>query len=503
MLPPFFLYTLAFGGIVVPRLNLILSLICHEYFADQSMKEPRFHFMPVILGNDNPQCQIPEVQSLVAKFTLYGNLIAGLLSAITSPKIGSLSDRYGRKRLIAFSISGMLAGEIITIIAATMPEMFSVQWLFVGYVFEGLCGSFTASMALTYAYASDCTPPVERNVVFGWLHGCLFGGIAIGPLMAGYIVKVSGKILTVFYLSLACHCVYLLFIILVVPESLTEERQLAAREKKAQMEEAEVSMLQSWPRNWLSILKGSNVFAPLMILYPKGQGSTQAVRRNLVLLAAVDTITFGVAMGSITVMLIYAEFVFGWGTFETSIFVSVVNTSRVAVLLLLLPLISRLFRSGAPRGSITASRQQQSGSTMFDISLIRVSVLFDLLGYIGFASVRTRPLFILSGVVASIGGMGSPTLSAALTKHVPQDRTGQMLGAMGLLHALARVVAPTVFNLIYSLTVGTYPQIVFICLGSMFGVAFLLSWGIRPNGIYPLPHLLSSVSIHFVTNHGF
>lgn len=59
--------------------------------------------------------------------------------------------------------------------------------------------------------------------------------------------------------------------------------------------------------------------------------------------------------------------------------------------------------------------------------------------------------------MASMGGVGSPTLQSALTKHIPHDQIGQLLGATGLLHALARVVCPTIFNLIYAQTVGTYP----------------------------------------------
>jgi hypothetical protein len=58
-----------------------------------------------------------------------------------------------------------------------------------------------------------------------------------------------------------------------------------------------------------------------------------------------------------------------------------------------------------------------------------------------------------------------------------------MLGATGLLHALARIVAPTIFNLIYSLTVATLPQTVFVALAVTFGAAFLASLLIRPHGM--------------------
>lgn len=476
MIPPFFLSTIAFGAIIVPRLDVILALICREYVSDRSANDPSYQVMPVILGKNNPQCQIPEVQSRVAEFTLYGNLIAGILSAMVSPKLGSISDRYGRTKLMAYATTGLLISDLIVVLTVRYPEMFPVQWQLVGYFFDGICGSFTGSMALTSAYASDCTAPARRNMIFGWLHGCLFGGIALGPVIGGYITKASGNIVTIFYITLACHCIFFLFMF-IIPESVSKARQQAAREKKfLAEEETEGSGVQSSSRKGLTILKNYNILAPLTILYPTGEGSSSAIRRNLVLLASVDTAIFGVAMGSMTIMIIYAEYAFHWETFQTALFVTIINVTRVTVLLVGFPLIYRIFRG--PRSTVI---QQHSGSDNLDLSIIRLSVFFDLIGFIGYATVKTGPLYILSGIITSLGGLTSPTITAQLTKHVPQDRTGQILGAMGLLHALARVVAPTIFNLIYSRTVATVPQTVFVCLAATFGVAVVLSWFIRPH----------------------
>ncbi|KAL8836050.1 MAG: hypothetical protein Q9170_003063 [Blastenia crenularia] len=457
LLPPFLMATLAFGGVIVPKINLILSLICREYFAEQQFKDPNFSAMPVMFGADNPQCQIPAVQSLVSKFTLYGNIITGLLSAVTSPKLGSLSDRYGRTKMIAFVSTGMLVTEIITILAARMPDTISVNWLLIGFVCDGLSGSFVASMALTNAYVSDCTPPAKRNVSFGYFHGVLFTGVAFGPLIAGYLVKWTGTIVSVFYYALVAHAFFALFVLFIVPESLTKERQLAAREKSLfEIETDRYGNGESWILTAQTALQQFNFLVPLRTLWPAGSGSTPAVRRNLVTLAAVDTIMFGVAMGSMTVTLIYSEYMFGWSTFETSIFVSIVNVCRVTTLIVLMPLISRLVRG--PHNSATVGK---SGSDYLDLYTIRTAIFFDTLGYVGYATVRRPNLFILSGALAAVGGMGSPTLQSALTKHVPPEQTGAVLGAAGLLHALARVVGPLIFNSIYAATVGKFTQTVF------------------------------------------
>ncbi|KAK1064100.1 hypothetical protein LTR33_012148 [Friedmanniomyces endolithicus] len=183
-------------------------------------------------------------------------------------------------------------------------------------------------------------------------------------------------------------------------------------------------------------------------------------------------------MGSMTMVLMYTNYRLGWKTFESARFMSIVNTARVLCLVVALPLVTRLVR-----GKIDP-KKRNTGCDTFDMSVIRVALFFDTLGYLGYTLARRGDLFILSGVVAALGGIGSPTLQSALTKHVPAEQTGQLLGAMGLLHALARVVAPTVFNAIYSATVGKHTSTVFVCLTSTFGLAFVLSWLIRPH-VYP------------------
>lgn len=469
---------MAFGGLIVPKLNLITSLICKQYFVDEQSKNPYFTFLPIVFGQANDQCRIPGVQAAVSKFTLYGNLIGGILSAISSPKLGAISDRHGRLKVIAFTTCGMFMGEVITIIAATWPDHFSVYWMLLGYVSDGMCGSFLAAMAVAHAYASDCTAPSKRAITFAYFHGCLFTGIAIGPAIAGFVIKASGHLITPFYVALGAHLIFIFCLVVVLPESLTRQRQMAARERRTMINSVVEPTSRPWRRFFLRLLKGGGLFDPLSILWPTGPGSSRAVRRNLISLAAVDTTMFGVAMGSMTVVVIYSDFMFGWGNLEQSVFLTIVNTCRVFVLLVFLPLITRLVR-GTSRSE---KPNRKSGADHLDLILIRVAIIFDMMGYLGYALATSGDMLKISGAIAAVGGMGSPTLQSALTKHVPADRTGQLLGAMGLLHALARIIAPTIFNFVYAQTVATLPRTVFFCLASAFGVAFVMSWFIRPHG---------------------
>jgi len=385
--------------------------------------------------------------------------------------LGALSDRRGRKNILIFTTSGMLAGEIITILAAKFPDTFSVNWILLGMALDGLCGSFIVGMAVAHSYATDCTPPQMRNVAFGYFHGCLFTGIALGPIISGYIIKATDSILSVFFIALGCHLMFIIFLLVCIPESLSKARQFAAREKHRH----EVEMLGP-AADWINQIRSYNILEPLKILYPTGEGSSSAVRRNLILLASVDLIVFSIAMGALTILVYYTNIEFGWGNLETSKFVSIVNSCRVICLMVVLPIVTRLVR-----GSTGTSKQRNTGSDQFDLYVIRVAVLFDMAGFLGYTLSRSGTAFILSGALASAGGIGSPTLGSALTKHVPPDRTGQLLGAVGLLHALGRILGPVIFNAIYSATVGKFRQTVFICLTATFGLAFFCSLFIRPH----------------------
>ncbi len=496
----------------------IVDLVCRQYFADRQLHDPAFTFAPVNLGADNPQCNVPGVQRDVATFTLILSVLTGVLSALTAPKLGSLSDRHGRKRLMVIASCGGVLNEIITIFAARYPEAISYNWLILGAFFDGITGSFTAGSLLSHSYTSDCSPPSKRGVYIGYLHACLFTGLAFGPLLAGYFVKWTGTLLSVFYVTLACHIGFVVFIYLFAPESLSKKRQKLAREKyRAEQAAAAERLRSSLPlrpaselaaARWLPALLRANPLAPLRILVPSG-GGNGPLRRNIVLLASVDTIVMSTAMGAGTVTVLYSEYMFDWGTLEASQFVSVTSLVRVVVLMCIFPAVNYLFRvrplrrrqqrqrrlginppgptssysspGGGAAAAATAVTETNAGADELDVWLIRAALLSDIVGLVGYALVRTPGLFIMCGVVAALGGVGSAVVQSSLTKHVPAERVGSLLGALGLLHALGRVAAPVLFNGLYAATVESFPQAFFVLLAALFGLALLASLFVRPH----------------------
>jgi drug/metabolite transporter (DMT)-like permease len=103
------------------------------------------------------------------------------------------------------------------------------------------------------------------------------------------------------------------------------------------------------------------------------------------------------------------------------------------------------------------------------------------MGVLGYVFVRTEELFMLSGVWTAFGGLASATIQAAFTKQIPAERVGSMLGAMGLLHAVSRVIAPIIFDGIYAGTIEVFPQTFVVVLAALFGLSCLASIFVRPH----------------------
>jgi MFS family permease len=409
------------------------------------------------------------------------SLCTGVLSAYISPKFGHLSDRHGRRRLMALASTGGLLNELITVLAVKYPNVIHYRWLVLGSIFDGLTGSFTAGSILAQSYVSDSTPPSKRAVYIGYTHACLFTGLALGPLLAGYFVTWTGSLVSIFYVALVCHAFFILFVGFVVPESLSKRKRQIGLEKwqKGQEERRESG------GTWLSVLQQASPFSPLQALWPQGRGTSLRLRLNLIVLAVTDATIMGSSMAAGAVIILYAETTFNWHTLETSEFVSALSMVRVLVLTAIFPLINYFFRIRPNRqrrlsGAIIIDKN--AGADVLDMWILRAALLSDIMGYIGYTFARSPGLFVLSGMTTAIGGLGSATAQAVVTKHVPSERIGEVLGAFGMLHALARVVGPTIFNGLYAATVKFFPQAIFVLLACLFGTAFIFNFALTPHG---------------------
>lgn len=116
-------------------------------------------------------------------------VVIGLLFAafsisqlIAAPALGDLSDRYGRRPVLLFSLAGTVASFVMLALAH------SLTMLFLARIVDGLSGG---NISTARAYVADITEPKDRARAYG-LIGAAFGlGFILGPAISGVLAKVS------------------------------------------------------------------------------------------------------------------------------------------------------------------------------------------------------------------------------------------------------------------------------------------------------------------------
>ncbi|KAK9247606.1 major facilitator superfamily domain-containing protein [Lipomyces tetrasporus] len=495
LLVPFTLFTIAFGGNLAPKINIILTLVCREYYAkQQGMLEPAVALWAERLagsdvvrafdGDVDEICQVAKVHATASTVTMWVGLLTGLLGTFTSAWLGALSDRIGRRPVLMIGVLGPFLADLTIIIAARWSNLKSYNLYFLAAFFDGGTGSYILVVAMCHSYATDCTPPGnKRAAAFGLFHGVLFGGMAIGPTIASFMVSRTGNALTFFYVGLLLQIVFFLLVVFVIPESLSQARMLQARSAYRQQQRL-AQHIADRPLTFRTFVRRINFLRPLGAFWPN-DGTKLVIKRNMVILAIMDALCVGNTMGEIMAGLMYAEFMFHWTSVETGYYITTVGFTRIVLLFILLPNILRALKAyvdGYRRRSGTYLPENKIfGATDTDIMLIRGSAGIALLAYAGFMLTNEPALFLVCGATGALSGALAPTMEAAISKHVPRQNTGMILGAVALMHSIARVVAPTIYLSIYSATVGWFPKAIFVAFLSSFGTIFAATFFIKRN----------------------
>lgn len=187
-----------------------------------------FIFLTLVLDIVGLGIIIPVVPQLIktlahtddiSKVSLYGGWLTFLYATMQflfAPMIGSLSDRYGRRPVLLFSLVGF---GLDYLFLAFAPSLF---WLFVGRTISGITG---ASITTASAYIADISDDSNRAKNFGMI-GAAFGiGFIIGPMLGGFLGELGPRI--PFIVAAALALLNALYGYFVLPESLAPANRRA------------------------------------------------------------------------------------------------------------------------------------------------------------------------------------------------------------------------------------------------------------------------------------
>jgi|TARA_B110000438_G_scaffold271861_1_gene290099 DHA1 family tetracycline resistance protein-like MFS transporter len=340
-----------------------------------------------------------------------------LFQFIAAPIWGRLSDRYGRRPILAWSLAGFAISHVVLGFADSL-------WLvIVTRIFGGL---MAGNVSAAFAYVTDVTTEENRAKGMGFL-GAAFGlgfvfGPVIGGLLAGPDVETANYTLPAMFAAVLTT-VALIGVITALPESLSPEIRERIRNK---------------PK----------------ILLPDQLRLTLS-RKALVLIIAI-TFFLTMAFAVLEVILgLWAYDVLSYGPRDIGLLLTYVGVIGVVV-------------QGGLIGPLTKRFSERS--------LVSTAVVSQLIGYsILVYAVGWQFLFVAMTLLAIGSGLYNPILSSLVSKEAGDTERGAVLGVFQGASSFARVIGPLYAGAAYA---GLGPSAPFaiaaICMAPTLVMVLLL-----------------------------
>ena len=155
------------------------------------------------------------VESMGASASELGLLVAisPFIQLVASPLWGSVSDRRGRKPVLAIGLLGYGISMLLFGLATELWMLFAARG--VGALLSA------ATMPTTMAYVGDSTAEEERGGGMGALGAAMGLGMVLGPALGGLLG--SASLSTPFFLTAGVCLLTLVLVLLFLPESLPVE----------------------------------------------------------------------------------------------------------------------------------------------------------------------------------------------------------------------------------------------------------------------------------------
>ncbi|MGZ5875446.1 MAG: TCR/Tet family MFS transporter [Bradyrhizobium sp.] len=321
-------------------------------------------------------------------FGLFGTAWA-LMQFFFSPILGGLSDRFGRRPVVLLSNFGLALDYVLMALAP------SLIWLFVGRVISGIT---SASISTAFAYIADITSPERRAAVFGKVGAAFGAGFILGPAIGGLLGSIDPRL--PFWAAAGLSFANALYGLLVLPESLPNERRSSFRWKRAN---------------------------PL--------GSLHLLRSNRIL-AGLSVVTFLAQLAHVVLpstFVLYASYRYGWDATTVGLTLAMVGVCAMVV-------------QGAAVGPIV-KRLGERGALLLGLGCGTV-------GFLIFAVAPTGVLSWLGIPVMALWGVAGAAIQSLMTQLVAPDQPGRLQGATSSVPSLSQLVGPILFTLTFAYFIG-------------------------------------------------
>ncbi|KAF9962887.1 hypothetical protein BGZ65_007342 [Modicella reniformis] len=340
LLPIFGLAWISSGMLFSSQGQFQASLLCREYLNRHTSNTTLLASEGIVSVAMRPAagCQIPEIQAFTARFMGLTEILNGIGATFSIGYYSSLSDRHGRKVIMILAFIATLLHLCAFVAMDMFWDQIGLPLMIIDGFVNGLLGTGNLLQTIALAYTADCTDPANRSAAFSWVHAALFVGLGVGPYLGGSIVRATGTVLMLLYTDMIITTTCLFLTVLLIPESLPAKqsdhvkRLYETFKKRTSSAEDTTTTLQE------RVAWHSHVLHSLSFFKPNGRNT------NLILLAAISFLQMLAFRGTLSVVILYTNRLFNWTEYEDGILFSLSSLTRLATILVLLPILVKLYK---------------------------------------------------------------------------------------------------------------------------------------------------------------
>ncbi|KAH7388904.1 major facilitator superfamily domain-containing protein [Cadophora sp. MPI-SDFR-AT-0126] len=395
------------GGLtVVPQTRLLEDIFCHRYYGD----------IKGLSDIDESLCKIDSIQSELAYVNGLTTAVEAVVGMTFAFPFGILADKIGRKPVYMISMIGTTLYLVSTMLVIRFWRFLPVHLVIFCSIFQIIGGGTQVLLAVLYSIAADVESSAHRASAFFLLALASYVGNLIGPLVSSMMMEVVSPWVPL--LSAIALVPIGVSTFIFIPETLR---------KKDKDDDEDDDTLQESPSAMGSVI--SHFWHTLTQL---SESFSMLKSPSLTIILFSFVVQMSLFFGKSTFFIQYFSKRFQWSLAKTGYLLSYRGIISVAVLVVILPGISRLLLSPNLRFRYSAAKK--------DLVLAQCSAVLMILGYFCIGG-PTVPIVFVGIIVATLGDGQAPLCRSLLTAYIDPQHTSRIYVLVGIVEALGSMYA--------------------------------------------------------------
>uniref|UniRef100_A0A0B7A295 Major facilitator superfamily (MFS) profile domain-containing protein n=1 Tax=Arion vulgaris TaxID=1028688 RepID=A0A0B7A295_9EUPU len=316
--------------------------------------------------------------------------VKGLLSFLSAPLIGALSDVWGRKPFLLLTVG---------FTCAPIPLMRLSPWWY--FAMLSISGVFAVTFSVVFAYVADVTTEEERSSAYGLVSATFAASLVTSPAIGAFLQDAYSENVVI-WLAASIAVLDVLFIMVAVPESLPEKLR---------------------PASWGS-----------QISWEKADpfGALKKVGQDLLILLLCVTVflSYMPEAGEYSSIFVYLRLMMDFSKEEVASYIAVVGVLSVLAQTLILALLMKYIG--------------HKQTIMFGL-------VFEIIQLTCFGFASQHWIIWVAGTMAAMSSIAYPSISSFVSAHASADQQGVAQGVVTGIRGLCNGLGPALFGFIFYL----------------------------------------------------